>query len=405
MKILLINTFYNFESTGKLIRNFRNYLLENGHEVLVLFGHGSRKNEPGLYRLSGDFEGKVHNLLGRMTGLNGCFSAMATERAVREISAFRPDLVYLGNLHGHYISIYRLYDHLRSLKIPTVQILWDEYMFTGACAFTYDCERWRTVCGKCPHRKDYPISWFFDTSRILQQKKAKAYKDQNLCFVGVPYTAEKARQSSLLKGFDVYGIDEAVDQKNIYYPRSAEKLRKELGIREDQKVILNVCPYPSIRKGGKYYIELAEKCLDHPEYAFVHVGFKADPLGVPSNFYPIGYEYDPNRVAEFYSMADLFICTSLAETEPNTCIEALSCGTKIAGFNISGIPSCAPAPYGTYVPAGDTEALKKIVLCTAKKTEISVRETRAYARTRFDADDYNRRLLEAGLTRLNRTGA
>ncbi|MBR2761796.1 MAG: glycosyltransferase [Solobacterium sp.] len=394
MKYLLINTFYNFESTGKLMHNFRKYLLEQGHEVKMLYGHGRKQSDPNLVRLSDDLEGKVHNLLGRISGMNGCFSALATNRAVSEITSFAPDVVVLGNLHGHYINLYDLYDHLRKMKLPVIQIMWDEYSFTGACAFTYDCEKYKDVCFACPHQKDYPISWFFDTSRTLQKKKAEAYRDQNLCFVGVPYTAGKARQSSLLRGFDVFALDEAVDQKTIFYPRKADQLRQELGIREDQKVILNVCPYPSIRKGGKYYIELAEKCLDHNDVVFVHVGFSADPLGVPSNFYPLRYEYDQNRLAMFYSMADLFVCTSLAETEPNTCIEALSCGTRIAGFDISGVPSCAPAPFGTYVKPFDTDALKEIVLHTPKKDEDSVQKTRAYARSRFDADEYNRKMME-----------
>lgn len=396
MKITLINTFYNFESTGKLMHNFRNYLEENGIETMVLFGHGEENPRKRIFRLSSDLEGKLHNGLGRLTGLNGCFSPLATAKAFRLIDEFQPDIVYLGNLHGHYINIYRLYEFLRSKEISIVQIMWDEYSMTGACAFSYECENYRSLCHDCTHKKDYPISWLFDTSRLLQNKKKHAYANQKITFVGVPYTADKARQSSLLSNYPVQSLDEAVDQKTLFYPRDPSELKQELGISPDKKVILNVCPYPSIRKGGAYYLELARSCLENPDLVFVHVGFKADPSICPSNFIPIGYVRDQNLLAQYYSMADLFLCTSQAETQPNTCIEALSCGTPILGFDISGIPSCAPPPYGHYVPFKDIASLKEEVIKTPRKTRTFSEEIRHYAESRFSSDDYNRRLLEIG---------
>ncbi|MBQ8068478.1 MAG: glycosyltransferase [Solobacterium sp.] len=400
MKIILINTFYNQESTGKLMHNFRNYLMEQGHQVLMLYGHGPLYESPDLVRLSSDWEGKVHNLLGRVSGMNGCFSPLATNKAIQMIRAFSPDLVYLGNLHGHYINIYRLYACLKELAVPVIQILWDEYMMTGACSFSYDCDRYQKQCHDCPRKKDYPISWFFDTSAVLQKKKQAAYAGMKIGFAGVPFTAAKAKQSSLLKEFPIFSIDEAVDQKNLFYPRDPSALRQELGISEGKTVILNVCPYPSYRKGGTYYLELAQACLKEEHLVFVHVGFKGDRAECPANFIPIGYISDQDRLAQFYSMADRFVCTSLAETQPNTCLEALSCGTPITGFDISGTPTCAEEPYGTFVPFADIAALKDVLMHTTRKTESVIAETRAYAMTRFSSDDYNKRLFAAGIALL-----
>ena len=402
MKVLLINTFYNQESTGKLMHNFRLFLKENNIEVKVLYGHGPVHDDPDLIRLSSDLEGKLHNAAGRITGMNGCFSPLATDKALKEINAFRPDVIYLGNLHGHYINIYKLYDFLRSKQIPVVQIMWDEYSMTGACAFSYDCEKYKGICGNCEHKKDYPISLFFDTARILQKKKEAAYKNQTIGFLGVPYTAEKAKQSSLLRGYPVYSVDEAVDQINLFYPRDPSIIRSEFKISNDKTVVLNVCPYPSIRKGGKYYLELARKSLNDPDVIFIHVGFKGNPSECPDNFIPVGYVSDQNRLAAFYSAADLFVCTSLAETQPNTCLEALSCGTPICGFDISGVPTCAVPPYGQFVPFKDTDALRRIVLETPHKTDTSIQEIRAYARSRFSSEDYNKNLLRVGKEIMNR---
>ena len=30
------------------------------------------------------------------------------------------------------------------------------WSFTGHCAYSYDCERWKTGCGSCPYPDIYP---------------------------------------------------------------------------------------------------------------------------------------------------------------------------------------------------------------------------------------------------------
>ena len=396
MKIAIINTTYNVGSTGKLVYNFREYLLSKKHDVIVLFRLGEQNSVDKLFNICTVLEMKLHNLFGRLTGFNGCFSLLATRRAKILLSNFRPDIVYLGNLHGHYINIYLLYKYLRKQHIPIVKIMWDEYAMTGACAFSYECVAFKEKCNNCSQRKSYPISFFFDTSAILQKMKSKAYKSQKICFVSVPYIAEKAKKSFLLKDKTIYALDEAVDQDHLYYPRETDVLRHELCIDDNMKIILNVCLYPDKRKGGQYFLELARKLLNAKDLVFVHVGFMGDRSECPSNYIPIGYECDQNKMAMYYSMADLLICTSLAETQPNTCIEALSCGTPICGFDISGIPTCAESPYGCFVEPRNVNALVDVVLQSKKKTKNNIEAIRNYAQSRFSSHDYNRNLLEIG---------
>ena len=396
MKVLLINTTYNIGSTGKLVYNFRNYLIQQGNEVLTLYGQGNSDIPNKNINISSIIERKIHNVLGRVTGLNGCFSFFSTNEAISIINDFSPDIIYLGNLHGHYINIYRLYDYFRARGFPIVKIMWDEYAMTGACAFSFDCKKYEGECGKCPQKKAYPISYFFDTSRLLQNKKKHAFMNQRICFVSVPYIINCASKSLLLHNSVLYAVDEAVDQQSLYYPRNPENIRKELEISDDKRVVLNVCPYPDYRKGGSYYLDLARRCLQYDDLVFVHVGFMGNKSECPKNYIPIGYERDQNRMAYFYSMADIFVCTSLAETQPNTCIEALSCGTPICGFDISGIPTCAEEPYGCFVKARDVDELMKVVIRTKKKTPEEINSVRRYAESRFSSTDYNMRLYSIG---------
>ncbi|HEB4995373.1 TPA: glycosyltransferase, partial [Aeromonas hydrophila subsp. hydrophila] len=66
-----------------------------------------------------------------------------------------------------------------------------------------------------------------------------------------------------------------------------------------------------------------------------------------------------SQLAEFYSLADVFLLTSQKETFSLVTAESLSCGLPVIGFN-SGAPSeVAPLGYGIFSPYGDLIALKK----------------------------------------------
>jgi len=401
MKVLFINTTYNIGSTGKLTHNFLEYLHQNGHDVLCIYANGKMPDYGVGLKLKNTLSRKATILLERLTGKIGSFSPFSTHRACRFIEKYKPDIIYLGNLHGYYINIFTLYKFLKKKNIPCVQIMWDEFSMTGSCAFSFECDKYKSMCMKCPRLKDYPSSWFIDNSTDLFLKKKKAYDYDRLTFVSVPYIISEAHKSALLSSKKLFPIDEAIDQDNLFFPRNTDKLRKELGIAQGNIVILTVAVYPSERKGCKYFLDAARHLSDNNKFTFVHVGFLGDKSECPHNYIPIGFVKNQELLAEYYSLADLFVCTSFAETQPNTCLEALSCGTRICGFNISGIPTCADAPFGEYVTPRDVNALAKVIENTSKKTEFSITETRKYAESRFSSNDYNRRLLDVGMNLLN----
>lgn len=401
MKVVIVNTVYKFGSTGTLSCSLANYLKQQGHDVKVCFGVGNGTDELSV-KIQTELERWIHAFFSRLTGLQGFFSFFSTNKLLNYMHVFSPDIVFLGNLHGNYVNIYDLYGYLNKEKIPTVQIMWDEFSFTGKCAFTYDCNKFQEICEECPMKHTYPKSWLFDMAPFLQSQKKKAYMNPFLAFVGVPYTAKKAKTSYLLNDKLIFSLDEGIDVEKIFYPRDIEQIRTVMGIPQENKVILNVCPYPDKRKGGKFYLELARNFENVKDITFIHVGFCGNVRECPRNFIPIGYIHDQDKLAEYYSLADLFVCTSQAETQPDTCLEALSCGTPICGFDISGIPTCAEYPFGQYVDFGDVNALGRIVKQVGRKNKKSITAVRDYAVSRFSSKNYNRRLMEIGFNMIER---
>ena len=173
----------------------------------------------------------------------------------------------------------------------------------------------------------------------------------------------------------------------------ANKIRKELEIPEGNKVIVTVTPYPNVRKGGQYFIEAARKMENNKDVSFVHVGFVADKSICPSNYIPVGYVKDQSLLAEYYSLGDLFVHTSTAETIPAAILEALACGTPILGFNSSGIPFSADKEHGTFVEPCNVDEMVKVIKKTPRKNRETIDSCREYAKSRYDNIMYYQKLL------------
>ena len=396
MEIAIINSHAMQKSTGKLSYNLMKHLKKNNHNVKlycsrVLLGDNLTED---MTCVCSNFERYIYALWDRLFGNEGLNAFSSTVKLIYLLKKQSPEVVYLMNLHAYYINQPMLFKYLSSRNIKVIYVMFDEYAFTGKCCFAFDCDKFEKDCGACCQISEYPRSFFFDKSTKLQVMKKNNYALlKDITFVGVEYTVSRAKKSSIMPINAKFVVaDEGVDIKHLYYPRDAKTLKSKLKIDNDKIVILTVAPYPNMRKGGKYFIESAKILENDKHFVFVHVGFSGNVQACPTNYIPVSYVENQDVLAEFYSMADLFVCTSLAETIPDTCIEALACGTPILGFNISGIPTCADELHGKFVEPRNSLALVSEIKKTEKKTANIIESCRKYAQSRFDADDYSRKL-------------
>ena len=70
---------------------------------------------------------------------------------------------------------------------------------------------------------------------------------------------------------------------------------------------------------------------------------------------------DTELLAEYYSMADVFVIPSLAENYATTTLEAMACGTPAVGFASGGIPEQLTEGRGIAVPPRDQQAFDRAV--------------------------------------------
>lgn len=400
MKICIINISSRKGSTGRIVQILKNGYKNKGHDVFCIFGARDEKEESSdEYKIVKGYESKIAALTQRLTGYQGYGLACATRKAIGIIKREKPDVVQLLNIHGYYIDEVRLLEYLASNKIPVVYSMMDEYAYMGKCAFSYECEKFKDQCQKCPKIKDYPASLIFDRSTYYQNKKYKLYNSiHNIVFAAVPWVVWRAKQSRLLSGRQIETINEPIDLDSYFYPHNPENIRKELGIPEGNKVIMTATVLSSQRKGGRYFLQLCTILKDVPDVSFVYIGYNTEKYQNehPDTMIKIPYVNSLDRLASLLSVADVFVCTSLSDTIPNACINALGCGTPVCGFDISGLSFIGidDPELVKLVKPFDVDMLANTILSFNKKNENIIAKARSSVYENYNPNTIVNKYLE-----------
>lgn len=385
MKLILIDVNFGSSSTGKIVKDLKNGLEAHGHSVLACYGRNVGVLESDAVKISSSIEVHGHVVLTRITGLTGGFSPVATRKMIALIDEFSPDIVHLHELHGYYINIDVVVNHLKIKKIPTVWTFHCEFMYTGKCGYAYDCEQWKTECVQCPQLSEYPKSWFFDRTNSMFNNKKKLFENFDSLHIVTPsnWLADRVKQS-FLKDRNIDVIYNGIDAENTFVPCDTTDLREKLGIRS-RHVIVTIGPdLMSDRKGGHWVLNVA-KTLMTEDITFVMVGVdKPDEISM-SNVIAIPKLSDQNLLAQYYSMGDYFLLTSKKETFSLVCAESLACGTPIIGFDSGAPTEVAPSGYGHFVDYGDVEQLSSVILSSLHDPSSfhNGEQCSLYARTNF----------------------
>jgi len=391
--IAVINT-GNWGSTGKIAKNLCCNFRQEGYRVLFCHGHGDVEDNNNEYKISSSTDRLIHSIGSRLFGNQGCYSHFSTRKLIKKLERERVDTVILLSLHGNYLNQNIFFDYLSSHNINVIYIMIDEYPYVGKCGGTMGCTNYVNGCKKCPHVKMYPPSLIFDRASSLYEMKARNYKKTNkIVFVGPEFVVDNAKRSPMMNGHRFCVLDETIDV-STYAPREYDSLKNKLMISEDKIVIVCVASITSGYKGARYFTELASKFEDDRRFVFVHVASEKEGIERPTNNLIVrGFVESEQELAEYMSMADLFVFPSVQDTMSNTCIEALACGSPLLCFNISGMPYLGNEEVMTLVEARNVEQMVTVVKHTKKKTVEMINKCRRYALSRYDSRDYCKRIM------------
>lgn len=361
MKIVQINAVYGTGSTGRTTMELHRALKDMGQESYVFTSDG-RCEDDGVFPLGTHTDHKIHALFSRLSGKQAYFSAGATKELLKQLDRLKPDVVHLRNLHGNYIHLPMLLDYLSRKDIATVVTLHDCWFFTGKCTHytTQGCRRWETGCYDCPKLKNDNVSWFFDRTKTLWKDKRRLFQAiPRLGVVGVSdWITDEAKRSFLKTAKVIRRIYNWIDL-DVFCPLR-QPLREKYGLQKENGVILCV---------SAAWHETAEKFQDllklsrilSPDMRILLVGNVCANVALPEQIINIGYVDTPEKLAELYALADVYVHLSREDTFGKVIAEALACGTPAVVYSSTACPEVVEDGCGYAVPVGDVESVFEAV--------------------------------------------
>lgn len=377
MKILLIDVNCKFSSTGRIVYDLYTKINESGNVAAIAYGRGKNIKENNVYKFGLDLETNFHALLTRITGYMGYYSHFSTKRLKKYINSFKPDIIHIHELHSYFVNVPEIINFIKEKEIPIVWTHHCEWLYTGKCGYAYDCNRWMTNCGCCPELKSYPVSWFFDhTTKMLLDKRNSINGFSNFTSVfPSEWLANRARKS-YINEYPIKVINNGIDT-DIFHKNTSISLLKKLGINNNQKIVLSVAPnILSERKGGKYAVEVARKMEYDSQIIFIIVGVEGNEIIKEKNIIFVPELTSKKELAEYYSIADVFLICSKCENFPTTCIEAQCCGCTVVGFDVGGTKETVKFGEKYFADHGDIDNLeiliKKAIINNKDNTEKNI---------------------------------
>lgn len=192
-------------------------------------------------------------------------------------------------------------------------------------------------------------------------------------------------QQSFLSSYPVQVIHNGVDTA-VFSPQPDEAIRVKLGIGS-KKVVLGVASIWDKRKGLDDFVKLSQ--LLDSTWQVILIGVNSKQIkSLPAHVMGIPRTESVKELADFYSLADVFVNPTWQDNFPTTNIESLACGTPVITYNTGGSPEAIVNDTGFVVEKGDIAGLYQKIIEVSKKGKVHYQWLcRKRAEKYFNKDD------------------
>lgn len=356
MKVLMINSVCGIRSTGRICTDIAELLEKQGHDCKIAYG---RENVPEKYQKYSVKVGKriniyVHALKARLFDSAGFSSKRATQKLIKRIIKYDPDIIHLHNLHGYYIHVGLLFDFLKKYNKPIFWSFYDCWSFTGHCShFDFNqCAQWKMGCEVCAYKYEYPKSLFSRAKYNYKKKKQLFSHLPKLQLIVPSHWMKSMVRQSYMRDYSIQVLPNGIDLNVFGAIDTTFRLDNRV---TDKFVILGVSSFWNKMKGLEFFNRLAND-LDKKKFQIVLVG-KAEDGSLSDKILHIPATNNIKELCALYTAADVFVNPTLQETQGLTTVEAFACGTPAIVFNSGGAAECVDETCGLVVDRGDYQSL------------------------------------------------
>ncbi|NQU95334.1 MAG: glycosyltransferase [Candidatus Omnitrophica bacterium] len=369
MKILQINNCDTKGGAAKVAHRLCRGLMGRGHEVLYLVAkkHGSdnfvKEIEKPSVKLNSTFKKILYRLGLDMVTLNASFPFNMGRNFINDF-----DIIHIHDPMGGYFNLAGV-AWLSRIK-PLVWTMHTMWPFTGGCLYSYDCQRWKKNCGKCPQFGTFPIIGFSrDGSLPAINIKRLIYKHSAIFPVAVSQWLCSIARQSILRRFDIIKIQNPVDTR-LFHPIDKNLAKAKLGIPANAKtIIFSVASKPEDKRKGIEIILKALPLLKTKNIFLLPLTITADSHKIEEALRPypsLAASHIENEIElnTAYNAADILWHPSLADTSSLGILEAFAAGTPAVASRVGGVQEIVvDGENGFFVEPNNPEQL-------AEKTDI-----------------------------------
>ncbi len=242
------------------------------------------------------------------------------------------DLIHCHNLHGNYFNL-KILQKLSRIK-PVVWTLHDMWAITSHYVWLSDVTIKKQFDSLVTSTY---LDW--DNSKYLLDSKKKIYENSKLNIVVPSLWLKKIVEKSMLKSQNLTLIYNGIDN-TIFKKYDKTRTRQYLKLPTNKKIITFLANggKNNNQKGWEYAQYVANFYKNNMNILFLCIGGnKTDEQVNNNNIRYVEYIDNQELLAQYYSVSDIFLFTSLFENFPLTILEAMACGTPIVSFDVGGV--------------------------------------------------------------------
>lgn len=261
------------------------------------------------------------------------------------------DIAHLHWVAGGMVSLRQI----ARLRLPVVWTLHDMWPFCGSEHYaTHD--RW--VAGYARDNRPEGHGGF-DLDRWAWRRKRDLWRRPMQIVAPSRWLADAARRSSLMGGWPVHVIPNAIDT-DTWSPVERPLARRLLGLPQERKLVLfgAMGGARDPRKGADLLLAALARLRDAgADLDLVIFGqpapARAGEAGLPPGFpvHYLGPLHDEVALRLAYGAADCFVLPSRQDNLPNTGLEAQASGLPVVGFDVGGLPDIVAHEQTGYLAA------------------------------------------------------
>lgn len=387
-------------STGRIMQEIGELAMQHGWESHIAYSYGRDGILPcksHLVPVGDRWSVACHGLATRLFDRHGLASARATRQFIRRMEGIHPDIIHIHNIHGYFLDYRILFDCLSESSIPVVWTIHDCWLYTGHC-FYYSfagCDRWKSGCGHCPQRREFPASWWTDRSARNYADKKEAFTSiprDRLTVVPVSEWIKGEMRQSFFRDSRFRVIHNGINTEIFRVYDDDGDIRRCYNIG-NKHILLGVASVWSREKGLDDFVRLAGMLRD--DEAIVLVGVRPEVRKrLPRNIVAIPRTENIGQLAGLYSAATAFVNPTWQDNYPTVNLEAIACGTPVITYRTGGSIEAVTEGTGFIVEQGDLEGVLTAARTIEGRGKSAYRDAcRGYALAHFRKEDCYRNYL------------